>query len=92
MSDNEYEEETDYRVGNKVNSGKYIIGECKFKSRPFSFSEYLDVTAKFGDVKANTEIWYYLFSESGFDDKLSALSEGNDKVRLIPLDIIVNVE
>ena len=79
-------------LASDANSGKYIIGECKFKSRPFSFSEYLDVTAKFGDVKANTEIWYYLFSESGFDDKLSALSEGNDKVRLIPIDIIVNVD
>ncbi|MBQ9209744.1 MAG: ATP-binding protein [Oscillospiraceae bacterium] len=69
---------------------KYIIGECKFKGRPFTFAEYLDTEAKLAEVKNKSEVWYYLFSESGFDDKLTALADENDKIRLIPLCDIVN--
>ncbi|MBR4345943.1 MAG: ATP-binding protein [Oscillospiraceae bacterium] len=69
---------------------KYIIGECKFKGRPFTFAEYLDTEAKLEEVKNKSEVWYYLFSESGFDDKLTALADEIDKIRLIPLCDIVN--
>ena len=30
----------------KMNAKNYMVGECKFKKAPFSYSEYLDTTAK----------------------------------------------
>ena len=70
---------------------QYLVGECKFKGRPFNFGEYLDAAAKLAPLKDKAAFWYYLFSESGFDDKLTDEAAGNQKVRLIDLAEIVNV-
>ncbi len=40
----------------------YLVGECKFKSHPFSFSEYLDTIAKLAPLKENATFYYALFS------------------------------
>ena len=69
---------------------KYLIGECKFKERPFSFSEYLDTAAKMSAQKESAEFYYYLFSESGFDDKLTAEAKNNKNIRLSDLADIVS--
>lgn len=50
-------------------SDNYLVGECKFKGKPFRYSEYLDTITKLSDRKNKAEFWYYLFSESGFDEK-----------------------
>lgn len=68
---------------------KYLVGECKFKEKPFSYSEYLDVGAKTTPWCENADIYYYLFSASGFDKKLVAESKKDDKLRLIGLEEIV---
>ena len=69
---------------------KFLIGECKFKERPFSFSEYLDTAAKMSAQKESAEFYYYLFSESGFDDKLTAEAKSNKNIRLADLADIVS--
>ena len=42
-------------------SSKYLVGECKFKGKPFDYGEYLDMVAKFQPQNANADIYYYLF-------------------------------
>ena len=68
---------------------EYLVGECKFKNSPFSYSEYLDLQAKLLPLKDKTRFWYALFSESGFDEKI--IAEANDrKTQLYSLEQIVN--
>ena len=70
-------------------SDKYLVGECKFKGKPFSFGEYLDTSAKLSQQKEKAEFYYMLFSESGFDDKLSAEAEKDGKIMLVDIERIV---
>jgi hypothetical protein len=64
---------------------KYLVGECKFKNRPFRYSEYLDTAVKLSPLKKASEFFYYLFSENGFDDALVAEAENQDILRLVDL-------
>ena len=52
------------------NGENYLVGECKFKEVPFSYSEYLDTLAKLTPLKDKAKFYYALFSESGFDEKI----------------------
>lgn len=56
---------------------KYLVGECKFKMRPFSYSEYLDTIAKLSNLKTKSEFFYALFSASGFDEKIKEFEGEN---------------
>ena len=49
---------------------KYLVGECKFKRKAFSYSEYLNTLAKLTPLKKNAVFYYALYSESGFDQKI----------------------
>lgn len=69
---------------------QYLVGECKFKGRPFSYAEYLDTSAKLSQQKEKAEFFYYLFSESGFDDNLTAEAEKDEHLILVGLEDIVN--
>lgn len=61
---------------------QYLIGECKFKGKPFTYSEYLGTLAKLAPTKANAVFYYALFSESGFDEKIyEAAKESQQTVR-----------
>ena len=71
---------------------QYLVGECKFKGRPFSYGEYLDTLAKLTPQKENADFYYYLFSESGFDEKLTMEAKKNERVALIGLDMIINMQ
>lgn len=62
----------------------YLIGECKFKESPFSYSEYLDTLTKLEPLKKNNKIYYALFSKNGFDEKI--LQENNDHLLLFNLN------
>lgn len=68
---------------------EYLVGECKFKKTPFSYSEYLDMLAKLAPQKEYAKFHYVLFSESGFDEKIIAEAEKNNTL-LYPLAYIVN--
>lgn len=72
-------------------SDKYLVGECKFKGRPFSYGEYLDTAAKFAPIKEKAEFCYYLFSESGFDEKVVSEAAVNASIKLINVEDIVNI-
>ena len=69
---------------------QYLVGECKFKGRPFGFTEYLDTSAKLSQQKEKAEFFYYLFSESGFDDNLTAEAEKDEHLTLVGLEDVVN--
>lgn len=51
---------------------QYLVGECKFKKEPFTYGEYLNTLAKLTPLKTSAEFYYALFSENGFDDKITA--------------------
>lgn len=67
---------------------QYLVGECKFKGVPFSYSEYLDTLAKLTPLKQHADFYYALFSESGFDDKI--IASADERTMLFPLHEIVN--
>lgn len=68
---------------------EYLVGECKFKGTPFSYSEYLDTLAKLAPLKEKANFYYALFSESGFDEKI-VTDAVEKKTRLYSLDQIVH--
>ena len=69
---------------------EYLVGECKFKHSPFSYSDYLDALAKLTPQKDRSKFYYAFFSESGFDERLRKEAAGSDVLRLYDLDTIVN--
>lgn len=69
---------------------QYLVGECKFKQQPFRYSEYLDVKAKLLPQQENAEFYYYLFSESGFDDKITAEAKSSGNLTLCTLKDIIS--
>jgi len=68
---------------------KYLVGECKFKGSPFSYSEYLDTLAKLAPLKEKAQFYYALFSENGFDEKILSNAAEN-RTQLFSLHQIVN--
>ena len=68
---------------------QYLLGECKLKTSPFSYSEYLDTLAKLFSFKKEAKFYYALFSESGFDEKIIEEAAGNNTM-LYTLEQIVN--
>lgn len=71
------------------NATEYLVGECKFKGTPFSYSEYLDTLAKLTPLKEKAQFYYALFSENGFDEKLLSDAAANGTL-LFSLEQIVN--
>ena len=69
-------------------ASKYLVGECKFKSKAFDYGEYLDTVAKFQPQKANAEIYYYLFSESGFAKNLIVEVKKSNNIKLVDIEEI----
>lgn len=69
----------------------YLVGECKFKGRPFRYAEYLDTAAKFMPLKQQANFYYVLFSESGFDEKLEA-EAASKGIQLYTLNTVVNLK
>lgn len=68
----------------------YLVGECKFKGVPFSYSEYLDTLAKLTPLKKKTKFYYALFSESGFDEKI-VIDATENGTALYDLETIVDL-
>ena len=68
-------------------SNQYLVGECKFKGRPLSYADYLDTAAKLMPQQEKADFYYYLFSESGFDERLTEeASHNDDHLRLVALE------
>lgn len=64
----------------------YIIGECKFKNSVFTYKDYLNTISKLSHLN-NKNIYYYLFSLSGFD---SRITQEFNNVKLFTLEDIVS--
>lgn len=79
-------------LGIGKDSKEYLVGECKFKRNPFSYSEYLDTIAKLASQKEKAKFYYALFSESGFDEKIEAEAQNSDNLYLYNLESIVNCQ
>ena len=71
---------------------EYLVGECKFRHSPFDYSEYLDTMAKLTPQKEKAKFYYFLFSESGFDDKITAETGISEKLYLYDIGTIVNLK
>ena len=69
---------------------EYLVGECKYKVDPFTYSEYHKARVKLTPIKENTTFYYALFSRSGFDEKIQAEAEANSSIQLFDLPQIVN--
>lgn len=72
------------------NAEEYLVGECKFKGTPFSYSEYLNTMAKLTPLKKKAEFHYALFSENGFDKRIID-SAAENKTALYTLEDIVGL-
>ena len=68
---------------------KYLIGECKFKKEAFTYTEYLNMLAKLTPLKEKAAFYYALFSENGFDEKITEEAKTNGTL-LYALEQIVN--
>ena len=68
---------------------EYLVGECKFKGVPFSYSEYCDTMAKLSPLKEKAKFHYALFSENGFDKKIIDHTAENE-TQLYTLNQIVH--
>lgn len=68
---------------------EYLIGECKFKNKPFGYGEYLDTLTKLSPQKKNAGFYYMLFSESGFDEKITDAAGADPAIRLYSLKDVV---
>ena len=73
----------------KEDIGTEVIMHIKPDTEEEHYSEYLDTIAKLSPQKEKAEFYYYLFSESGFDEKIIAEAEKTDRIRLIAIDDIV---
>lgn len=69
---------------------EYLVGECKYKVDPFTYSEYHKARVKLTPIKENATFYYALFSRSGFDEKIQAEAEANSSIQLFDLPQIVN--
>lgn len=67
----------------------YLVGECKFKKEAFTYAEYLNTLAKLTPLKEKTQFYYALFSENGFDEKITADTKSSGTL-LFSLEQIVN--
>lgn len=75
-----------------ADKGKYLVGECKFKGKPFTYGDFLDTETKLSPQKEKAEFYYYLFSESGFVEKLNDEVRKNRNLHLVSLDDIVKLK
>lgn len=71
------------------NSKEYLVGECKFQKSPFKYSDYLNAKVKLTPLKEKAKFYYALFSENGFEKKITDEADGKD-VTLYDLEEIVN--
>ncbi len=79
-------------MGISADHTQYVIGECKFKSVPFSYRELLQLKAKAVPGLQHAEVYYMLFSLSGFDQQVCQEAQNNPYLRLVSLHDIVHPE
>ena len=71
-------------------SKKYLVGECKYKSSEFGYSDYLNAVAKLSDEKSVAKFYYAFFSKSGFSQNVIDEAKHNKSIMLFTLSDVVN--
>ena len=66
---------------------KYILGECKFTGEPFDMGQLKKLQAK---LSLQGEVWYYLFSLSGFTDAVKEYAFAHTNTVLVTADDILS--
>lgn len=67
---------SEYDIYCKTASGKYILGECKYKNRPITNAELNKLKIK--AINSNLKVDYYaLFSKNGFSKELKRSKDNN---------------
>ena len=65
---------------------EFLLGECKFKNSPLNLSDFKKLKEKFVPP-AGVNVYFYLFSKSGFTKDVIKLEEENEEsVKLVGLD------
>ena len=60
-----------------VGSDKILTGECKWTEKKVGYQEFHTLVERSNLIRKNREIGYYLFSKSGFEEKLMEKKEKN---------------
>lgn len=63
----------------------FLLGECKFKNAKFDLSELNAALVKFKPKKKTAQVYYYLFSKSGFTGDVQKTARQHD-IQLIGID------
>lgn len=74
-------------LGVDIKKKNYILGECKFRNSEFNYSQYDSLTK---EINLTGNIYYYLFSLSGFSESLVELANNSTTIKLITLNDIFN--
>lgn len=68
---------------------KFLLGECKYKNSPFAYADFEHMKTKFTPQNRGSEVYYYLFSKSGFSEEIR-MAAGDQEIGLVDLEMIVN--
>jgi len=74
-------------VAADIHENSFIICECKFTNAPFDLGQFKALKEK---LNPKGEIYYYLFSLSGFTSALTELAKSDTAVKLITLSDILS--
>lgn len=74
-------------IATDKNEKKFILGECKFRTELFDNSEIRKLIDK---VELQGEVYYYLFSLSGFTDAVIETAKTEKNLFLVDVKQIVN--
>lgn len=77
-------------LGISRDGDQFLVGECKFQSHPFRFSEFANTRARFLPQQEEAQFHYFLFSESGFGKKLTEEAKTAGNITLCSLADIVS--
>lgn len=75
-------------VATDKGGNKFIVGECKFRKELFDNGEFRKLKEK---LELSGDVYYYLFSLSGFTDMVKNVAETDENLFLIDIQKIVNV-
>lgn len=74
-------------IATDKNEKKFILGECKFRTELFDNSEFRKLKDK---MELQGEVYYYLFSLSGFTDAVIETAKTEKNLFLVDVKQIVN--
>lgn len=80
------QEEIDFAA---VSKDKIITGECKWTNEQVGYSVFNTLVERSSLIRKNREIEYYIFSKSGFDEKISQSTDKN--LTLVSLEELLSV-